>query len=143
MNIDALKTLKRPASPNTYLVAPEGLCEFARIDQVSPIYPMTPQALQLALEAVIKTRKDWQIKPDKLTDGHIAFVAVSGFLKFKDDVDIFILPVLPSEASAGKMPISSQLAVYSRSRIGYSDMGANGKRVKELLTAIGKVSPAP
>ncbi len=71
-------------------------------------------------------RKDWRLKALDAQAGRISFIAVSKLFKFKDDVDIAILP------SDGK----STLAVYSASRVGYSDMGANAKRVNDLLTSL-------
>ena len=48
----------------------------------------------------------------------------------KDDIDVAALAVATDENR-------SQLAVYSRSRIGYSDLGANAKRVRMLLEKLG------
>jgi uncharacterized protein (DUF1499 family) len=51
-------------------------------------------------------------------------------MKFKDDVYVQALPV------DGQADHSS-VAIYSGSRFGYSDLGTNAKRVKELLDLIG------
>ena len=50
-------------------------------------------------------------------------------MRFKDDVDILVLPVEGHDHQ-------STLAIYSGSRLGYSDLGTNGKRVNALLTAL-------
>ena len=47
-------------------------------------------------------------------------------MRFKDDIDIQIIPAQGETAE-------TQIAIYSRSRIGYSDLGANRKRVAELI----------
>jgi uncharacterized protein (DUF1499 family) len=39
---------------------------------------------------------------------------------------------LPAGDDAGR----STLAIYSASRVGYSDLGANAKRVGEILTSL-------
>ena len=47
-------------------------------------------------------------------------------MRYKDDISILVLPARGEESG-------SELAIYSRSRVGYSDMGANRKRVLGLL----------
>ncbi len=120
------KTLRRPKSPNTYLVAPAGFADHAGPDEAAPIFECSAEQLFSQVEALIAARKDWRLKASDPQTGRISFIAVSKLLKFKDDVDIAVLPV------NGK----STLAIYSASRVGYSDMGANAKRVKQILAGL-------
>jgi uncharacterized protein (DUF1499 family) len=120
------QTLERPKSPNTYLVAPAGFVDHAHPDEEGPIFFCSPESLFSQVEALVAMRKDWRLKALDAQAGRISFIAVSKLLKFKDDVDIAILP------DDGK----STLAIYSASRVGYSDLGANAKRVKELLASL-------
>lgn len=124
------ETLKRPGSPNTFLVAPDGLCNNATPDQESPIFPMQPSDLSRKLRGVVDSEGSWKdlsVSEDGLK---MHFVAVSSLLRFKDDVSIEILPDAAN-------PAQSALAVYSASRVGHSDLGANGKRVRGLLSMLG------
>lgn len=118
------KRLERPASPNTYLVAPSGLCETAEPDTTSPVFNKTARGLYSSIAELIGRERRWvdvQADPELM---RFKFVAKTPLLGFKDDVDIMIID---SESDVS-------LAIYSRSRVGYSDMGANRKRVTKLLS---------
>jgi uncharacterized protein (DUF1499 family) len=78
---------------------------------------------------MVAARDDWKITASDPAAGRISFIAVTKLLRFKDDVDILVLPVPGHDHQ-------STLVVYSRSRVGYSDLGTNGKRVNALLSAL-------
>ena len=59
--------------------------------------------------------------------GQLRYIAKTALLGFKDDVDIEIIPIDEN---------ATTLAIYSRSRVGYSDLGANQKRVEELIAQL-------
>ena len=120
------QALTRPKSPNTFLLAPAGFADQAGPDEAGPVFDCSPENLFGQVEALVAMRKDWQLKALDAQTGRISFIAVSKLFKFKDDIDVAILPV------DGK----STLAIYSASRVGYSDMGANAKRVKEILASL-------
>lgn len=119
-------TLTRPPKPNNYLLAPPGLCQAAEPNAASPKFSETPRHVFSRLSEIISSERQWidvRSDPDKL---RIAFIARTPLMRFKDDVDI---QILPPEGDSGE----TQIAIYSRSRIGYSDLGANRKRVAELV----------
>ena len=121
------KSLKRPPKPNTCLVAPENYCLAADPDFAPPVLAMTGRGLYSKLSEIIAAERRWgnvESDPEAL---RIKFVATTGLMRFKDDVDIEIIPVEESKAT---------LAIYSRSRVGYSDMGANRKRVNNLIERV-------
>lgn len=120
------KTLERPKSPNTYLLAPQGFCEQAELDQSSPQYAAKPDAVFDACRSVIEAHKSWRLVASDADSGQIRFLSVSPLMRYKDDIDIAII-------GGGE---TTELAVYSRSRVGYSDLGANAKRVGMLLEAL-------
>lgn len=134
------QTLVRPGSPNTFLLAPEGLCAQAEPDEISPVFAEAPEALHDHILSVLSGVRDTEIVVQDRPGGRIQAVATTDLMRFKDDMDIQILAVDrghedTSNAKSGNP--ASQLAIYSRSRVGYSDMGANAKRVRSLVKKLG------
>lgn len=125
----SFENFRRSQKPNNYLVAPEGLCRKSTVDAISPLIKKSPEALFRRLVGFFETSGGWKSLNYSEKSHKISVVAVSALLRFKDDVDISILPVegLP-EGQVG-----SHIAIYSRSRVGYSDLGANKKRVEALI----------
>lgn len=119
-------SLRRPRTPNTYLVAPDGLCETARTDAVSPLFEMSPDELFNKVMTLVEAAPRWTLSDSQPDTRQLAFVARTRLLAFRDDVDIAVLPV-------GNDDRQSTLAIYSRSRLGKSDLGANRKRVVGFL----------
>lgn len=60
---------------------------------------------------------------------HARYVAVTPTLRFRDDVDVLILPAVGG---------GSTMAVYSRSRIGLWDLGANRARILRLQSDLNQ-----
>jgi uncharacterized protein (DUF1499 family) len=120
-------SLERKSTPNQYIVAPPGATPRAQPDAESPIFPVPPERLRDAVIAVVADVPRTAIlerSPDGLA---LTVVQRSAVFRFPDYIGIQILP-----ASEG----SSTLAIYSRSRFGYSDMGVNRKRIEVWLAAI-------
>ena len=123
----SFKSLKRPPKPNTCLVAPENFCLAAEPDFAPPIVAMTARGLYSRMSELIASERRWgklEADPDQL---RIKFVATTGLMRFKDDVDIEVTPIEDGKAT---------FAIYSRSRVGYSDLGANRKRVSDLIQRV-------
>ena len=136
MDSIAFKTLERPRSPNTYLLAPEALCENAQPDQISDIMTLAPETLFQAVSDVIAGEKNWAIEESDPARGMIHFVTTSRLMRYKDDVDVLILPGDSGDPTNG---LASRLAIYSRSRVGHSDLGVNAKRVKYMLECLNQM----
>ncbi|MEP1142667.1 MAG: DUF1499 domain-containing protein [Henriciella sp.] len=121
------KSLKRPPKPNTCLVAPENHCLAAEPDFTSPELSMTPRGLFSKLSEMIAAERSFGKVETDAEHLRLKFVATTGLMRFKDDVDIEVIAL-----DEGR----STFAIYSRSRVGYSDMGANRKRVTKLIDAL-------
>ena len=126
MNFDDFNALSRPSSPNTYLVAPEGFCANAVPDRTSEAYETAPEALFQRIVDMIGTETGWELTGSDSQIGAVSFVSTSKLMRYKDDIDVLVVPLEEGEPGC-------KLAIYSRSRVGYSDMGANRKRVLDLL----------
>lgn len=122
--------LERKASPNQYLVAPDGLTPRAQPDAASPVFPVPPDRLRDAFLAVVAEASRTTLL-DRSADGlHLTLVQRSALLRFPDYIDVSIQPA-PGGTSDG-----STIALYSRSRFGYSDLGVNRKRVEDWMAAL-------
>ncbi|MEL6827410.1 MAG: DUF1499 domain-containing protein [Pseudomonadota bacterium] len=118
------KSLKRPPKPNTCLAAPDHHCLAAEPDFAPPDFAMTGRGLFSKLSEIVAADRSFgKVSADAETL-RLKFVATTGLMRFKDDVDVEIIPL-----DEGR----STLAIYSRSRLGYSDLGANQKRVTKLI----------
>jgi uncharacterized protein (DUF1499 family) len=122
-------TLRRPKSPNTSLLAPQDLTLKARVDRPSPVFDVDPDQLFARAEAYVRSVKTFRAIETDAAERALKFVAVTPLLRFKDDVDMRVLPV-PGDAT------KSLVAIYSRSRVGRSDLGTNGRRIDAILAAL-------
>ena len=123
------ESFRRSQKPNNYLIAPDGLCRKSTPDAASPLIRKSPEALFRRLVALFESAGGWKSLHYDENAFRISVVAVTPFLRFKDDVDIRVLPV--DDLPEGQ--VGSYVAIYSRSRVGYSDLGANKKRVEGLI----------
>jgi uncharacterized protein (DUF1499 family) len=124
------KTLRRSRRPNSYLMAPEGLCEKSRVDKVSPTYPAAPERLLAAYRKVLDglPRVDiLETDPERLG---LEAVQRSRLFGFPDLISIQVF-----DAGEGR----SVPAIYSRAKYGRSDFGVNRARV---ISWIGGVAVA-
>ncbi|MBU6372828.1 MAG: DUF1499 domain-containing protein [Alphaproteobacteria bacterium] len=128
-------TLERPPSPNTYLVAPPGLCRAAEPELAAPKFPQAAPVVRDAFfrMAAKQPRVTYGAKDD--TGLQYELVQRSALFRFPDTITVRFIPL----AEGG-----STLAIYSRSQVGYSDMGVNRKRVQAWLAALdAEVRAAP
>lgn len=122
-------TLIRRASPNDALVCPPERCPHAKPDAVAPVYAMPPAQLLARLRRVALAEPGVEELPRGADSGGgaLRLVQRSRLFRYPDTIDIEVFP-----AGAG----GSTLAIYSRSLVGYGDMGVNRARVTRWLAQI-------
>ncbi|MEM0898763.1 MAG: DUF1499 domain-containing protein [Pseudomonadota bacterium] len=117
-----LAKVTRNASPNDALACSDTLCADQKVDLVLPAYDSAPNDLITRLENSARvldrsvTRVDDESEPTKAR-----FVTLSPTMKFPDTIWAEAV-----ELGGGK----SGLRVYARAKLGYSDLGANLKRIQ-------------
>lgn len=121
------KTLKRPPKPNTCLAAPDDHCLAADPDFAAPEFAMTGPGLFSKLSEIVAAERSFSKVETDADALRLKWVATTGLMRFKDDVDIEVIPLDEGRAT---------VAIYSRSRVGYSDLGANRKRVTKLIERV-------
>lgn len=120
-------TLKRPSTPNTFLLAPEGLCKAAKADKITPIYGVKAAKLrQEFLNVVIAEPRVTHTFGDEVAL-YDDFVARSFVFGFPDLVSVAFLDLKGGQ---------STLALYSRSVYGRSDLGVNRARSLSWLAKL-------
>lgn len=122
--------LKRPDRPNNWLVAPPGFAGMVAVNAEAPVFEKTPKQVFDTVMDLVLERVEWRLRASDPDTLRISFVAVTPLLRFKDDVYV------QAVALEGQKERSS-VAIYSASRIGYSDLGTNARRVEDLINLIG------
>lgn len=118
------ETLTPKPTPNTYLVCPEGVCA-ATPDRLSPRVPLPPAKAVDRLIEIARQHGATQI--ERVDDLAAEMVVRTPLLRWPDRVSV------RAYAAEGA---GSELALYSRSKYGRSDLGANRERVEGWLRAL-------
>ena len=129
----SFKTLKRSSKPNNYLLAPPDMCLAAEPDDPAPIFANSARGLFSQLSELIASERRWSDLKADSESLQLKFIARTPLMGFKDDVDILV--IAPGDAG-GQSESGASLAIYSRSRVGYSDLGANKKRVESIIARL-------
>jgi uncharacterized protein (DUF1499 family) len=113
-------SLRRPASPNHWLVAP---ADFAvRPDAAAPVFAVPASVLRQTLKTVMLRAQGTAVAAESADSLHV--VVTTPVFRFRDDVRVQFIPVAPQQSS---------FALYSASRIGYWDLGANRRRLEDWV----------
>jgi len=125
-----LRALARPTTPNHYLVAPVGYGT-AEADEQSPSYALPADQLFARVKRVLLSRPRTKLLAEEPSRRAIEVRERTRFLGFADDITVEVI---------GEGEARAAIAIYSRSRLGYSDLGANRRRVWQVLHALGRAA---
>ncbi|NNE24549.1 MAG: DUF1499 domain-containing protein [Rhizobiales bacterium] len=125
-------TLQKPASPNAYLACPAATCPASTPDMAPPTFEMDAASLKALAAAAWSAEPGVTLVDEAASGNALRFVQRTELLKFPDTVSVRFVALSDTQ---------STLAIYSRSQIGYSDLGANETRVKHWLALLEKAKP--
>lgn len=111
-----------PSTPNWYRVAPGGV-------NAAPEFSVPVSDLSSAFDRVVdKQPRIELLQDDRPSGGPVTWVQRSALFGFPDYISV---QLLETESGAG-----STLAMFSRARLGQSDLGVNKKRITAWLAAL-------
>lgn len=120
-HVDPL-TAPTPSSPNSYRVAPDDAT--IDFDAVAPTFDMSVAELAAAFDRVARADGRVDVIGGSPSEGFVTYVQTSRLFGFPDYVSVRFIELAPDR---------STLAVFSRSRLGQSDLGVNEQRVQRWL----------
>ncbi len=118
----AFETLVLPTSPNTALACTPEVCTTADASRPPIALDASPVDVLAALSAAVPRLET--LPADETGRIRARYVDTTAIMKFRDDVDVLLVP--DQEGAA------TMMMVYSRSRVGHSDMGKNAERITSL-----------
>jgi uncharacterized protein (DUF1499 family) len=119
-------TIERPITPNTYYVAPQSMVA-ATVDREAPIYTLPAAVMAQAFDDYVKTQSNIVALAGSVAEGWLTYVQRTPVLKMPDYITVKFIDFEDG---------GSTLAIYSRSRYGYGDMGVNKARVDLWLQSL-------
>lgn len=123
-HVDPLTT-ERTGRPNDAFVAADGIAK-AETDRLLPPLSAAPEEIVARLAEIALTEPRTEVVAGAPGEAHMTFVQRSALFGFPDYVS----------ARAVAVDNGSALAIWSRSRYGYSDMGVNAARLERWLSAL-------
>lgn len=120
------RTLNRPASPNTFLIAPTGFSA-AGADQEAPIFNRALAGVMSAWDSMLGSQPRLS-EVERSGDGtQRTYVQRTALMGYPDIITVRFVTMDDGKTS---------VAIYSRSQYGYSDMGKNRRRVLDWLNQL-------
>ena len=124
----SFEQLERRASPNDALACPEDVCT-ASADIKAALYPVTARELRIAFAKVIASEPRMTTVDANETTFTDRYIQRTGRFGFPDTIVVQFFDRPDSQ---------STLAIYSRSQLGESDLGANKARIERLLSKLAE-----
>lgn len=120
--------LTEPSSetPNSYRVAPAGT-DVERVDEESHIYAESAEVIAEALDTYILRQPQTVRVAGYPQEQYLTYAQRTKTLKLPDYISIKVIPLGENR---------STIAIYSRSRYGYGDLGVNKARVTQWLESL-------
>ncbi len=115
-------TAPTPSTPNSYRVAPADAVVDA--DAVAPTFEMSATDLAAKFDRVARDSGNVDVVGGSPEGGFVTYVQTSSLFAFPDYISVRFIAI---DAD------TSTLAVFSRSRLGQSDLGVNKKRVNAWI----------
>ena len=118
------RALPESSRPNRWLVCPPGYAS-REPDETPPVFDTDCAGLRAAWRALIQREPRIEVLRDE-ADG-MDLVQRTALLRFADDIAVAYVNL-----GHGR----STIALFSRSRVGYSDLGVNRRRLGRWLAAL-------
>lgn len=123
-------TASRTGRPNDWLVCPERACK-AEASAKPAVYPVPPERLLAAWKAVLAAQPRATLIAADDARGLLLAQDRTPVFRFVDTVTVRVLP------TAG----GATFAAFSRSEIGYGDLGTNRRRLEAWTEALDAAIP--
>jgi uncharacterized protein (DUF1499 family) len=123
VDVTDFATLQRPPSPNTWLVAPNGLVPDAP-DEIAPVFDVSAERLAAVWSEVLREQPRTAVVVVTGDGLGIEAEQRSRVFRFVDRVSVRILPLPGGRAT---------FAAFSRSLVGYYDFGVNRSRLRAWI----------
>lgn len=125
-------SLTRRSSPNDALICPDGFCGAAKADRTAPLYPVRVAVLARALDLALLSEPRLTLVALSEDGFDRRYVQRSALMGYPDTIAIKLIALDETV---------STIAIYSRSQIGYSDLGVNRARLDRWVAAIDVALP--
>lgn len=114
------ESLKRPGSPNNWLIAPADFV--IKPEAVAPVFEAPVSVLRETFKSVVLRSEGTAVVVESADGMHV--LVTTRLMGFKDDIRVLFIPVGQDK---------STIALYSASRVGYWDLGANRRRLEDWI----------